>query len=278
MRWMLDRDRLKRWLVGTMICITVHPAIASDTHRCGSLERIVSALNLSRLLYPTLKDRELRVTISDGYLAGPPGGTDGRAFRLLFEKATSASGEKNQQEEESGAQTSDKSDNEDSLDLNNIQFNFFSLPTLSNDRTCPPVSLQILSTNNQIQSAEKLAIEHPEWSDEELVSALKHRGMRFGPRDKTALMKNIPLEELKTYYGPLQIEQVRFSLLNDEQRKVVGTNFMELRWFVDLKELRSKRHLGIQLDAFTGRIRDLGETQDSGLGGNDSGGPQKPKD
>jgi hypothetical protein len=119
----------------------------------------------------------------------------------------------------------------------------------------------ILNADNRIDDAEKLAIQHPEWSNDELISALKKKGLRFGPNEKAELTKILPLKELRAYYGPLRIKEVKFLLLNKEQRKAVGTNFMELEWHIIMTELRTKRELGLHVDAFTGRIRDLGEAE-----------------
>lgn len=245
-----------------LACLIVHSCLARAADHCGSVQRIVAALSLSRALYPGLRGTELRVTISDGYLARPAGATDGRAFRLFFEKPT-ASGKDNSNLDQSSTNHPGSGAEDEDIDLNNIQFDFFALHPLNNDIMCPPVGLMVLTHDDRIDAAEELALQHPQWSDDELVSALKKQGLRFGPHDKAALMKILPLKQIQAYYGPLRIKEVSFSLLNEEQRKVVGKNFMELRWHISTTELRTKRDLGLNVDAFTGRIRNLGETKDA---------------
>jgi hypothetical protein len=252
-----DKYNVTHYLWMAIASIILQSVYANAFASCGTVERSVSALELSRALYPGLKGKDLRLTISDGWLVGPEGTTDARAFRLTFEKSTSSDKEKANSDP---SPTNDREFGTEAEDVPlSIQFRF-DTAAAKNDAMCAPVALMILSDNDRLQSAEELAIQHPKWSDDDLISALKGRGLEFGPQDKAALMKHLPLRQLRSYYGPLRIREVKFILLNDEQRKLLGKHFMELQWYLDITEVRTKQNLAINVDAFTGRIRGLAET------------------
>ncbi|MGH9529381.1 MAG: hypothetical protein ACRD2S_05610 [Terriglobales bacterium] len=44
---------------------------------------------------------------------------------------------------------------------------------------------------------------HPEWSDEEELKVARKLGLRYGPQDKAAILRKLPLKELARFYGPL---------------------------------------------------------------------------
>lgn len=54
----------------------------------------------------------------------------------------------------------------------------------------------------------RLVSEHPKMTDEEIVSALKRSGARFGPGDRDALIRHLPVAKLEQFLGRLQILDV----------------------------------------------------------------------
>jgi hypothetical protein len=53
---------------------------------------------------------------------------------------------------------------------------------------------------------------HPKWSQRQLAVALKNAGARFGPENRTAFLRRIPLRELERFLGKnLKLERVWFS-------------------------------------------------------------------
>ncbi len=50
-----------------LICVLLLPSFASGADRCGSFDRIMIALRLTKTLYPELMDKELSVAFSVGY-------------------------------------------------------------------------------------------------------------------------------------------------------------------------------------------------------------------
>jgi hypothetical protein len=66
---------------------------------------------------------------------------------------------------------------------------------------------------------------HPEWSDEQVVKALKAAGARFGPDDREAFLRALPLKELEPFTGRLEVRSVYFNLrlvLDAEKSAVLG--------------------------------------------------------
>jgi hypothetical protein len=53
---------------------------------------------------------------------------------------------------------------------------------------------------------------HQEWSDEQVVKALKAAGAKFGPDDREAFLRALPLKELEPFTGRLEVRSVRFNL------------------------------------------------------------------
>jgi hypothetical protein len=230
---------------------------AATTDQCGSLGRLDAALRLTQALYPELGGKEIRIRISDGWLVGPEGSTDARSFRLTFENPSSSSTEVGSV----GSSTENQEATpKEELPLN-IQFQFDRTNPWNKGSICSPAGLMVLTRRDQLRAAEKFADQHPQWSDDELVSALKERGLRFGPRDQKALLAALPLKQLRRYYGALRVEEIKFVLLNQGQRQAVGTNFMELQWQINTVERHTNRQLAMNVDAYSGRILGLGEME-----------------
>ena len=53
---------------------------------------------------------------------------------------------------------------------------------------------------------------HPAWSDTQVSDALKAAGARFGADQKAGLLRVLPLQELKSFTGDLEVVSVEFHL------------------------------------------------------------------
>lgn len=51
---------------------------------------------------------------------------------------------------------------------------------------------------------------HPEWTDEQVIAAIKENGTKYGPNDKEEFVKNLPLQKLEPFLGKLKVESVEF--------------------------------------------------------------------
>lgn len=86
--------------------------------------------------------------------------------------------------------------------------------------------------DDRIDKMEKEVNEHPEWSDEEVVARLKAAGARFGPDDRDAFLRAIPLKQLEPVIGTLELGHADiFPLRNEFADQPTAT----LRWIVDAK-------------------------------------------
>ena len=86
--------------------------------------------------------------------------------------------------------------------------------------------------DDRIDKMEKEVNEHPDWSDEEVVARLKAAGARFGPDDRDAFLRGIPLKQLEPTIGTLEVVDADiFPLRNEFADQPTAT----LRWIVDAK-------------------------------------------
>lgn len=99
---------------------------------------------------------------------------------------------------------------------------------------------------------------HPAWTQAEALEAAKRHGLRFGPSDKQAVLKLIPLRELSTFFGTLRIKRTEFTLTS-EHEKDAAYSFASLSWVITAEEIGTARALEITLEPFRGHIVGLSE-------------------
>ena len=75
--------------------------------------------------------------------------------------------------------------------------------------------------------------EHPDWPDARLVKALKAAGAKYGPDDREAFLRALPLKELEPCTGPMEVTSARFDLRFNADEG--GKPKAILTWFVDAK-------------------------------------------
>lgn len=107
------------------------------------------------------------------------------------------------------------------------------------------------------ESIHKLIDSHPEWSDEQEIRALKDADARYGPNQKQALMKILPLEKLKIFLGDFEVKSVEFELHGQDKEG----SFASLWWRVEL-EVRERKNQRVSyyatFEPFEGRLIGLG--------------------
>jgi hypothetical protein len=72
--------------------------------------------------------------------------------------------------------------------------------------------------------------EHPDWPDSRLVEALKAAGAKYGPDDRAALLRAIPLKELEPYTGRMEVISARFDVREGDGPKAALTWFVDAKW------------------------------------------------
>jgi len=102
----------------------------------------------------------------------------------------------------------------------------------------PDVGLRALFVSGpfvdgRLEKLRKELDEHPDWPDARLVKALKAAGAKYGPDDRAALLRALPLKELEPCTGPMEVTSARFHV---RQNADTGDNpEADLTWFVDAK-------------------------------------------
>jgi hypothetical protein len=75
---------------------------------------------------------------------------------------------------------------------------------------------QVVASSPDAKKLERLRARiesHPEWSDEQAISALKKDGARFGPDEKEAFVRTLPFDKAERFFGHLKITSVDFKHL-----------------------------------------------------------------
>jgi hypothetical protein len=69
----------------------------------------------------------------------------------------------------------------------------------------------------KLEAVHRLVQSHPGWSDDNAVAALKQAGARYGPSDKEAFVKSLPLVEAEPFLGRLVLNSVEFNHLRNDR-------------------------------------------------------------
>ena len=78
---------------------------------------------------------------------------------------------------------------------------------------------------------------HQQWSDEQVIAAMKKAGAKFGPNDRDALMAVVPLAALEPFIGKFQIQSSEFHLRHEQSPRSLA----QLYWEVDGESVRQMR-------------------------------------
>jgi hypothetical protein len=67
----------------------------------------------------------------------------------------------------------------------------------------------------KLEALRNLVESHPDWSDDQAVSALKQDGAQFGPDEKKAFMRTLPFDKTERFFGRIKITSVEFQHLQE---------------------------------------------------------------
>lgn len=256
-----DRCRIVANPWPVIACLFLFVASASfGSEKCGSLDRAANAIRMVQILYPELKGKEFRLQFaggSGGILSGP---SDARCFLITVDKPQSPPPE-DKSERLDAILRSQNGGIEIELPLY-LEFGFAEATfgktgdAVGTRLTCQPVKFMNNKSSKYILKAAEVINAHPEWTDAQDLEAATKLGMRFGPDKKTTVLRLIPLKELSTFYGPLRIKDIKFSVAS---KKEPGAYFTDLHWRITVEIVGTPRTLQIAIEPFGGKIDAIGE-------------------
>jgi hypothetical protein len=92
------------------------------------------------------------------------------------------------------------------------------------------------------------------------ISRCEAARLAIGPTEKAALVKRIPLKTLNTFYGPLQIGRIDFTVTSDHEKDAKDA-FAELVWHISFKQT-GHRIISMTVEPFEGAVVGLSEDDD----------------
>jgi hypothetical protein len=113
-----------------------------------------------------------------------------------------------------------------------------------------------LANQTKIDRMRSFVDQHRDWTDEEVVAAIEKEGARFGPNQRDAFLKQLPIDLLEKYLGELRVDSTGFELRHDQP----GGAIAELDWMVHIvpKVASSNaRGCAIQFEPFGGKLTAL---------------------
>jgi hypothetical protein len=114
--------------------------------------------------------------------------------------------------------------------------------TLANDKKCEQISLLVNT--------------HRNWSDSQVVRALKEAGAKYGPEDKDGFLASLPLKDLEEFLGKLTIKSAEFQLRHDQP----GGPIPELSWSVEAESRSTDgkvKILTLMFEPFAGKLNQI---------------------
>jgi hypothetical protein len=253
-----------RWFcaVSALTCVFASWNVAWGADKCGSLDRVIVAIRLARTLYPEVKGREFSLQFSEGTGGPPSSPADVRSFLIALDKPHWHPPGNDGAHSDAGTESASAQGGDIDLPLY-LHFEFVQPATVEAKYlvSCRPHQFRNETESKQMKEARADINSDPEWSDTKELDAAKQFGLRFGPENKTALLRLIPLKELSTFYGPLRIKNVRFQI-HGTGEKCAGCSFADLHWYIDAEEVGTPRALQITVEPFDGRIDGISEERE----------------
>jgi hypothetical protein len=242
----------------TWMSVLLQPAFAAPSDTCGSVDRLIVALRVARILYPELKGKEFGISISHGTGTFASGATeaDDLALRIDHENLWHPPDETAEEYYAQQIVSTQRHGIEFPLYL---YFSFIDThgPIKPRHLTCFPLQFRSDVNQGQMKKVQMALNSHPDWSDEEELKAAMQLGLRYGPGDKATILRLLPLDDLSKIYGPLQIKSVRFSL--NVGRKCQACSFADPSWNIAVSEVGTSRSLFIVVEPFFGKITSISE-------------------
>src|SRR5271156_2461043 len=228
-------------------------AFAVPGVNCGAADRLTVSLRLAQVLFPELKGKEFSVTLSSGsgdFVSGPIDTSD---FSIRFDKPIwrpTVNGKPQPDTEQSPATLGG------GVDLPfDLYFDFIRANVNARELVCHPLKFTSEVGHQQMEKVRREIDPHPEWSDEEELRVARKLGLRFGPEEKSAVLKKLPLNQLVKLYGPLRIHSASFSM--NGGIKCTGCSFVYPRWDITLSGIGTPRWLLIVIEPFFGRVTSM---------------------
>jgi hypothetical protein len=235
----------------------LQPAFAlPSSSSCDAVDRLTIALRFAQVLFPELKGGEFSVTLSSGNGGFASRPTDTSDFRIRFDKPIwhpTVNGKLQPNTEQSPSILGD------GVELPfDLYFSFIETHSSAKQRklACHPLNFTSTAGYKQMEKVWSTIDPHPEWSDEEELRVARKLGLRYGPEDKSAILKKLPLKELSKFYGPLRIKSARFSM--NVGKKCTGCSFVNPTWEITLSG-SGTRSLLIIVEPFFGKITSISE-------------------
>jgi hypothetical protein len=250
-----------RWLciVVLFTCIVMPSTLAWGADKCGSLDRVITAIRLTQVLYPELSEKEFSLQFSEGTGGPTSSPADVRSFLIAVDKPLWHPPGNAEANVGVGHDIAAAKDGDLQLPLY-LQFSFVE-PSASGSKyfvSCRPLQFLNESGRERMKAALAAIDAHPEWNDIQDIEEAKKRGMQFGPEKKAAILRRIPLQKLIEFYGQLRIKKVEFSVASNRMKEP-NSSFADLRWYVDAEEVGTPRALQITVESFGGKIDGISE-------------------
>jgi hypothetical protein len=243
----------------TIISLMLLSNLAGAADKCGSLERMETAIRLVRTLYPELRDTELSIGLAEGSYSGGPRPADARAFEMKIDNPVWHPPKQDRKDEQPEASTTTSQEQQQKREVPLLlTFNFIDFGRGRHKVECHPVQFLNNRPTKMLEDAQAEINAHPAWTQAEALEAAKRHGLRFGPSDKQAVLKLIPLRELSTFFGTLRIRRTTFTITS-EHEKDATYSFASLSWVITAEEVGTARALEITLEPFRGHIVGLSE-------------------
>lgn len=253
----LQGRSLRATIALVLLSSCLQPAFAATGGSCGAADRLIVALRFAQGLFPELKAREFSVTFSpgNGPLIGGP--TDTSDFRIRINDPVwrpTVNG-KLQPNPEQSPQRSD-----DAVQLPfDLHFDFVRPDVAARVLGCQPANFTSTAGYTQMEKVWSAINPHPEWSDAEELVAARKLGLRYGPEDKSAILKKIPLKELAKFYGPLRMKSAEFKM--NGGGKCPGCSFADPRWYITASGSGTTHGLLIVVEPFFGKITSISDSE-----------------
>lgn len=249
------QNRVLSAALAVSISFVLSAPLAAADGSCGSAERLAVAVRFAEVVFPELKDKELDISLSHGNGGFIDSASEMDDLQLRFEKPTwHPPGETNEKLDAALTETMRKGGV--ALPFY-VSFSFIETnpPTMPRRLACRPVRFTSDAGYEQMRKVAEALNRHPDWSDAKELEEARKLGLRYGPEDKDAILRLVPLKELRQIYGPLKIESAEFSI--NLGQKCDGCSFAAPTWDVKVSATQAVRSLLITIEPFFGRITGL---------------------
>jgi hypothetical protein len=126
----------------------------------------------------------------------------------------------------------------------------------TSDQFIDEVNIQFVPLESKFEVLRSQVDAHQQWSDQQVIAAMKKAGAKFGPNDEDAFRKEVPIDALEPFIGRLQIESAEFFLRHKQDPRSLA----ELYWEVDGTSVLpngQEAHWSLTFEPFAGKLQSL---------------------